>query len=147
MRPNNLQEKNKMVETLKAEQVAAPSETRTSTQIKAPLAEVFSAHGFTEAQKRNAAFFSQTNELLAKASRAFLESQSELLRLEVEQMSKALSPPKPGENLAATLSGYYSQQHERTERLIAQMRQSSDLLRDYSWQFINIYSNGFKQSP
>lgn len=129
-----------MVETHK-------TETRPSTNGKGPFAEVISAGNLAEAQKRGAAFLSQANELMTKASRAFWEEQNELFRLEAEQVSKALSAPKPGENLAATVAGYCDQQHERAERMIAQMRRSSDLLRDYGWQFLALYSDSFKQGP
>ncbi|HQT47363.1 MAG: hypothetical protein B7X08_03235 [Acidocella sp. 20-63-7] len=121
-------------------------ETQTSAPSKNRVADILSSGEFAETQKRNATFFTQANELIAKASHDFLEDQRELLHLEVEHMRNTLSPPKPGENLSATLNGYFEQQHEHTEKLVAKMRHSSDLMRDYGWKFLTMYSNGFKKS-
>ena len=114
------------------------------TDIKT-IAETLSPARLAEAQKRNAAFFREAGELTTKTARALWESQTELLRLEAEEATKGFTLPKSGENPAAMMSACCTQQHERTERMIAHMRKTNDLVRDYGWQLLSIYTSGFSQ--
>ncbi len=56
---------------------------------------------FVEAQKRTARLFAETSELAAKATREIIEHQTELLRLETEQIVAAFAPQKIGEGFGA----------------------------------------------
>lgn len=98
------------------------------------------------AQERGVALFTQLNELLVKTARAVWESQTELLRLETEQATKSLFPVKIGEDPGETISAYCDQLHERTDRMIAQIRRINDLYKDYGWQLFAIYSEGLRQA-
>lgn len=98
------------------------------------------------AQERGVALFTQLNELLVKTARAVWESQTELLRLETEQATKSLFPVKIGEDPGETISAYCDQLHDRTDRMITQMRRINDLYKDYGWQLFAIYAEGLRQA-
>jgi hypothetical protein len=116
---------------------AVKSETKATIEALSPTR-------FVESQKHNTALFSEANELMLKTARALWESQSELFRLEAEHVT-TIAPPKAGENPAATIAAYCDQLHERTDHLVAHMRKTNDLIRDYGWQLLGIYTRGFGQ--
>lgn len=90
--------------------------------------------------------FTRLNELMVKTVRAVWESQTELLRLAVEQATKAFTPFKIGEDPNATLSAYCDQLHEQTDRMITQLRRVNDVCRDYGWQLAALYADGLRQA-
>jgi len=118
---------------------AAKAETTT-------IMENLSPARIVESQRRNTALFSEMNELLLKTARAFWENQTELFRSQAEHASKGLTPLRPGENPAVAISAYCDQLHERTDHLVTHMRKTNDLLMDYGWQLLSIYTRGFRQT-
>ncbi len=98
---------------------------------------------FVEAQKRTVRIFAETSELTAKAVREIIEHQTELLKLETEQMVGAFTPQKIGEDLGATAVARFDQWQERTDLMIAQARQLNDIVRDYGWQVLKLCASGY----
>jgi nucleosome binding factor SPN SPT16 subunit len=98
---------------------------------------------FLEAQKRTARLFAETSELAAKASREIIEHQTELLKLETEQMLAVFTPQKTGEDSGATAVARLNQWQEQTDLMIAQARQLNDIVRDYGWQILKLYASGY----
>ncbi len=98
---------------------------------------------FVEAQKRTARLFAETSELAAKAAREIIEHQTELLRLETEQIVTAFSPQKIGEDSGATAVARFDQWQEQTDLMIAQARQLNDIVRDYGWQMLKLCASGY----
>jgi Phasin protein len=117
---------------------AAKPETKTTVEALSPAR-------FMESQRHNTALFTEANELMLKTARALWESQTELFRLEAEHTTN-IAPPKTGENPAAAIAAYCDQLHERTDHLVAHMRKTNDLVRDYGWQLLGIYARGFGQA-
>jgi nucleosome binding factor SPN SPT16 subunit len=98
---------------------------------------------FVEAQKRTARLFAETSELAAKATREIIEHQTELLRLETEQIVAAFAPQKIGEDSGATAVARFDQWQEQTDLVLAQARQLNDIVRDYGWQILKLYVSGY----
>ncbi len=98
-----------------------------------------------EAQDRGAALFTQLNELMVKTTRAIWESETELLRIETEQATKCFLPPKIGDDPGSTIADYCEQLHQRTDRMIAQMRRVNDLFKDCGWQVVALYAEELRQ--
>jgi len=117
---------------------AAKPEIKTTVETLSPTR-------FLESQKHSTALFSEANELMLKTARALWESQSELFRLEAEHTTN-MAPPRTGENPATAIAAYCDQLHERTDHLVAHMRKTNDLVRDYGWQLLGIYTRGFAQA-
>ncbi len=111
-----------------------------------PPAEMQFPFNLVGAQERSVALFTQLNELMVKTARAVWESQTELVRLETEQATKTLAAPKIGEDPGVTMSAYCDQLHERTDRMIAQMRHINDLYKDFGWQLFAIYAESLRQA-
>lgn len=101
---------------------------------------------FIDAQDRGAALFTQLNDLMVKTTRAIWESETELLRLEAEQAAKCFVPPKIGDDPGTTIADYLSNLHQRTDRMIAQMRNVNDHFKECGWQLFAIYANGLTQA-
>jgi len=59
-----------------------------------------------EAQERHAEFVSSANDIVVKTATAIGESQAELLRLETEQATQALVPPKLDKDAGSLLAAY-----------------------------------------
>jgi hypothetical protein len=115
---------------------AAKPETKTTIEAISPTR-------FMESQAHNSALFSEANELMLKTARALWESQSELLRLEAERTTN-IAPPKAGENPVAAIATYCDQLHERTDHLVAHMRKTNDLVLEYGWQLVAIYTRSLR---
>jgi hypothetical protein len=115
-------------------------------RVKAKASETQSPFNFVEAQDHGVALFTQLNELMVKTTRAIWESETELFRLETEQAAKCFTPPKVGDDPGATVVDYCNQLHQRTDRMIAQMRHVNDLFKDYGWQLVSIYTDGLRQA-
>ncbi|MGP8233004.1 MAG: hypothetical protein ACLQL2_10115 [Methylovirgula sp.] len=98
-----------------------------------------------DAQKQAAKFFSDFNELTGKALRGILESQTELLRLEANQASKAFLVPKASEDPATALSGYFDDLHAQTDRVVSQTRQLTDIWRNYSWGLLSLCACNYRK--
>lgn len=113
--------------------------TRTEQETHVPF-------NLLEAQERGAALFTRFNELTAKTTRAFWESQTELLRLEIEQAAKAFAPPKIDEDPGVRVSACCNQMHDQGDRIIAQMRRINDLYKDYGWQLLALYSDALRHA-
>jgi len=116
---------------------AAKPETKTAV-------EALSTAGFMESQRHNTALFTEAHDLMLKTARALWENQSELFRLEVEHVT-TIAPPKAGENPAAAIAAYCDRLHEWTDHLVVHTRKTNDLVRDYGWQLLEIYTRGFGQ--
>ncbi len=100
-----------------------------------------------ETQKQAAKFFSDVNDLTSKTLRGIFESQTELVRLEVDQASKAFLLPKVGEGPGASASTYCNRLHEQTERIVAQARTFNDVIRNYGWSLLELYTDNYRQTP
>jgi hypothetical protein len=98
---------------------------------------------FVEAQKRTARLFAETSELAAKATREIIEHQTELLRLETEQMLSVFTPRKVGEDSGATAVARLDQWQEQTDLMIAQARQLNEIVREYGWQILKLCASGY----
>jgi hypothetical protein len=121
-------------------QTGAPSGTKESA------AETQFPFNIVGAQERGVALFTRLNDLMVKTARAVWEGQTELLRLETEQATRALVPLKIGEDPGETISAYCDQLHDRTDRMITQMRRINDVCKDSGWQFVAIYSDALRQA-
>jgi nucleosome binding factor SPN SPT16 subunit len=98
---------------------------------------------FVEAQKRTARLFAETSELAAKATREIIEHQTEMLRLETEQMLSVFTPQKVAEDSGATAVARLDQWQEQTDLILAQARQLNDIVRDYGWQILKLCVSGY----
>ncbi len=98
---------------------------------------------FVEVQKRTARLFAETSELAAKAAREIIEHQTELVRLETEQLVAAFTPHKIGEDSGATAVARFEQWQEQTDLILAQARQLNDIVRDYGWQILKLCASGY----
>jgi len=93
-----------------------------------------------------AALFTKLNELMVKTTRAIWESETELLRLETEQVTKCFTPARIGEDPATTITDLTDQLQQRTDSMITQMRRINDLTRECGWQLIALYAEGLQQA-
>ncbi len=119
---------------------------KTQTAAKDSSAETQIPFNIVGAQERGVALFTRLNELMVKTARSVWESQTELLRLETEQATKSLFPVKIGEDPGETISTYCDQLHDRTDRMVTQMRHINDLYKDYGWKLFGIYSEALHQA-
>lgn len=115
-------------------------------QTEAKARETQFPFNLVDVQDRGAALFTQLNDLMVKTTRAIWESETELLRLEAEHAAKCFVPPKVGEDPGTTIADYCEQLHQRTDRMIAEMRRVNDLCKDCGWQLVAIYSEGLRQA-
>jgi hypothetical protein len=99
-----------------------------------------------EAQERNTALVSRANEIMANTARAVWESEMELFRLESEQVARALTPLKPGDDPAATVSAHWEQWQEGSEKLLDHMRGVNDLLRKCGWDLFHVYRESLREA-
>lgn len=116
------------------------------TQTGAKVAETQFPFNLVDAQDRGAALFTQLNELMIKTTRSIWESETELLRLEAEHAAKCFTPPKIGDDPGTTIASYYDQLHQRTDRMVAEMRRVNDLFKDCGWKLVEIYADGLWQA-
>ncbi|MDR3407180.1 MAG: hypothetical protein P4L68_01625 [Methylovirgula sp.] len=98
-----------------------------------------------DAQKQAAKFFSDFNELTSKTLRGILESQTELLRLEANQASKAFLLPKVSEDPGTALSGYLDDLHAQADRVIDQTRSLTDIWRNYGWGLLSLCACNYRK--
>lgn len=111
----------------------------------APVDALF-ASNLNDAQARAARLFTRTNELMIDMARSLWESQAELLQFEAEQTARAMTPPAMSGGPGETLAAYGQQWHDGSERLLSHMRRVNDLVRDYSWQVMDIYAEGLSEA-
>jgi hypothetical protein len=100
-----------------------------------------------EAQERNVEILTSANEIVVKTAKAIGENQTELLRLEAEQASKAFIPLKFDKDIGSAIAAYGTQWHENSEKLISQMRAINDLAFDCGWQLFKLCADSFRQPP
>lgn len=84
----------------------------------------------------------RTHEILSQAAQGVWEGQLELMRLETEQISKAWFPFHHNGDGAAAASS--EQWHENAEKVITQMRNVGDAMRNCGWELFETYANSFK---
>lgn len=102
-------------------------------------------------QKRTAELLAHTNELLLSTARVIWEDQSNLLRHEMEQLSKSCMLFQPGTDIGAAAGASYDRWHDETERLVSHVRRTGDLLRECGWQLLTLHRDNaqdmIKQLP
>lgn len=96
---------------------------------------------FAEAQQQSTEALTRANAVLLQTAQAIWEHQVALVRLEAEQMTKLLVPPRFSEGPQA-VSDYCSQLHDSSEQLINRLRSVHDLVRGCNWQLLEIYGQG-----
>ncbi|WP_297370881.1 phasin family protein [Acidocella sp.] len=85
------------------------------------------------AQQHAAERLARANQLVLSTARELWTCQSELFGQEMEHMARSWVPPANGAGLGEAMAAAMARQHERSERMVTQMRRSSDLMRDLSW--------------
>jgi len=91
--------------------------------------------------------FEKYGKILTESAKAIWAKELELAKLEAEQAAKMFLPPRQNGDARHAASAYCSQVHEGTEKIIAEMRSLSDMMRDYSWQLFDLYAENFKKTP
>lgn len=108
---------------------------------KAEATEAQFPQAFAEAQQQGTEALTRANEVLLQTAQAIWEHQVALVRLEAEQLTKLLVPPRFSDGPEA-VSNYCSQLRDSSEQLITRMRSVNDLVRGCNWQLMEIYGQG-----
>lgn len=104
-----------------------------------PINALFSPN-ITQAQAHATNMLTQTTELMTKMSRELWEAQTRLMQVEAQQGAKVFAQPAAGGRPGEALGAYNQQLRESSERMVEHLRQVNDLMRDYSWQMLDIYA-------
>lgn len=108
---------------------------------KAEPAQAQLPQAFAEAQQQSTAALARANEVLLKTIQAIWEQQVALFRLEAEQATKAMVPPRLGAE-SESVADYCHLLRDNSEQMITRMRSVNDLMRDCNWQLLEIYAEG-----
>ncbi|TKR55132.1 hypothetical protein D7I39_12525 [Allopusillimonas ginsengisoli] len=117
---------------------AMSAENQAKAQIL-PINALFSPN-ITQAQAHATNMLTQTTELMTKMSRELWEAQTRLMQVEAQQGAKVFAQPAAGGRPGEALGAYNQQLRESSERMVEHLRQVNDLMRDYSWQMLDIYA-------
>jgi len=90
----------------------------------------------------DAALAVRTQEILSQTAKDVWAGQLELMRLEAEQLSKSWVPFRHYGDGAAPASS--EEWHEGAEKVIAQMRNVGDAMRNCGWQLFETYAHSLK---
>ncbi|MFT0548645.1 phasin family protein [Allopusillimonas ginsengisoli] len=104
-----------------------------------PINALFSPN-ITQAQAHATNMLTQTTELMTKMSSELWEAQTRLMQVEAQQGAKVFAQPAAGGRPGEALGAYNQQLRESSERMVEHLRQVNDLMRDYSWQMLDIYA-------
>lgn len=97
-----------------------------------------------QAQSQATHVLTRTGELMTTMSRSLWEAQTELLQEEAQQGAKALAPLTLGSDPTQMMDAYNQQWRESSERMVVHLRRVNDLVRDYSWQMLDLYADGLR---
>lgn len=91
-----------------------------------------------DAQQRNVAFFTRANEIVAEAVRAIWANEMDLIRMEPGRAGRLFQTVEGHTPLQAT-ADYAAEWHENSEKVIAHIREITDLARKCCWQLCDLY--------
>lgn len=92
-----------------------------------------------DTQQRNVAFLTRANEIVADAAKAIWASEMDLIRLEGTRAGRLLQTPGEWAN-PRSAADYSSQWHDNSDKIIAHVREISDLARKCCWDLCDLYA-------
>ena len=99
-----------------------------------------------DAQQRNAAFFARASEIVAEATKAIWASEMDMIRQESERASRLFQPAE-GRTPIEAAAACSAEWHDNSEKVIAHMREMSDLARKCCWQLCDLYIQSIPARP
>jgi hypothetical protein len=103
-----------------------------------------SLNNFLEAQERGTALMTRANDILVKTAAEVWGREVELFKLETEQTMNAFMPPKLGEDGGNNIFAYYRTQQAGADKVIAQIRDINDIMRNCGWQIFGLCAESLK---
>jgi hypothetical protein len=83
--------------------------------------------------------------IMSESAMAIWAKEVELAKLEMEQATRMMLPPRANGDARHTAAEYRSQLHAGSEKIVGEMRNLSDMMRNCGWQLFDLYTGHHKE--